>query len=143
MAQRIKGQEIFVTLMKDGAQVAALNDIRNFTLTPNFDKKEEGYLGETNNRYDEIFKGVSFEFEAHVEQAAFIDFMQAIKERAARRTPGTVINIFATLNFPGGDRARIVMRDCFFADMPFSVGSRSDYASVKFSGSAGDFEKIS
>jgi hypothetical protein len=142
MAQRLKGQDCTITIMKYGAQVATLTDIRNFTLTPNFDKLEEGYLGETTNRFDEIFKGLSFDMEAHVEESGFVDFITAVKDRATRRTPGTVINVFATLNFPNGSRARIVIRDCFFADMPFNVGSRSDYGSVKISGGAADFEKI-
>ena len=142
MAQRLKGQETNIFVMNQGVEVAALSDVRNFTMTPNFDKLEEGYLGETTNRFDEIFKGINFDFEVHVEDGGFLDFVNAVKDRAQRRTPGIAINIATVLNFPGGTRKKIVLRDCFFADMPFNVGSRSDYASVKFSGSASDFDVI-
>ena len=142
MAQRLKGQEVTITVMQDGVEVASLRDTKNFTLTPNFDRLAEGYLGETSDRYDEIFKGVSFELEAHLEDPGFVTFIEAVRNRAQRRTPTTGINIFATLNFPDGQRVRIVLRDCFFADIPFNVGSRSDYGSVKLSGAASDFERI-
>jgi len=142
MAQRLKGQETTIFVMKDGVNVTTLTDIRNFTMTPNFDKLEEGYLGETTQRYDEIFKGCNFDFECHLEEAGFTDFIVAVKERATRRTPGTVINISCSLSFANGQRRRIILRDCFFADIPFNVGSRSDYASIKLSGSASDFDTI-
>lgn len=142
MAQRLKGQEVSITVMKDGVAVTSLSDIRNFTLTPNFDRLTEGYLGETTDRYDEMYKGISFELEAHLEEPGFVDFIEAVRDRARRRIPDTKINIFATLNFPNGQRVRIVLQNCFFADMPFNVGSRQDYGSVKLSGAAEDFEKI-
>ncbi len=142
MAQRLKGQEVNITVMLDGVEQLSLRDVKNLTITPNFDRLTEGYLGETTDRYDELFKGVAVEFEVHTEDPGFVDFIAAVKNRATRRTPNTVINIFATLNFPSGQRVRIVLRDCFFADLPFNVGSRSDYGSVKLSGAASDFEKI-
>ena len=142
MAQRIKGQETSLFIMNNGVEVAALHDVRNFTMTPSFDKLEEKYLGETSNRFDEIFKGVNFEFEVHLESGGFTDFVNAVKDRAQRRTAGTIINVSTILNFPNGDRKKVILRDCYFADMPFNVASRTDYASLKFSGSASDFEAI-
>ena len=142
MAQRIKGQEISATILVNGVEQATLRDIKNLSITPNFDKLAEGYLGETSDRYDEIFKGVGFEMEVHLEDDSAIKFIETVKDRAQRRTPGVVINIFATLNFANGSRPRIIMQDCFFADMPFNVGSRADYASVKLSGSCTDFKRI-
>ncbi len=142
MAQRLKGQEIFVAVLVNGAQQISLTDVKNFSITPNFDKVEEGYLGETTNRFDEIFKGCGVELEVHTEDEGVFAFLEAVKDRAQRRTPGTVINIIATLQYPNGQRPRIVLKDVFFADLPFNVGSRSDYASFKISGSCSDFKRI-
>jgi hypothetical protein len=142
MAQRLKGQEIFIAVLVNGVQQASLHDVKNFSITPNFDKVEEGYLGETTNRFDEIFKGCGVELEVHTEDEGVFAFLEAVKDRAQRRTPGTVINIIATLQYPNGQRPRIVLKDVFFADLPFNVGSRSDYASFKISGSCSDFKRI-
>ena len=142
MAQRLKGQETVLTVLVNGTEQVSLHDVKNFSITPNFDKLEEGYLGETTNRFDEIFKGCGVELEVHTEDEGVFAFLEAVKDRAQRRTPGTVINIMATLQYPNGQRPRIVLRDVFFADLPFNIGSRSDYASFKISGSCSDFKRI-
>lgn len=142
MAQRIKGQEIVLSVLVNGTEQVSLTDVKSFSITPNFDILEEGYLGETHNRYDEIYKGIGVELEVHTEDEGVFAFLEAVKDRAQRRTPGTTINIMATLNYPNGQRPRIVLYNVFFADMPFNIGSRSDYASFKLSGKCSEFKRI-
>lgn len=142
MAQRLKGQETTLSVLVNGVEQLSLHDIKNFSITPNFDILEEGYLGETTNRFDEVMKGVGVEMEVHTEDEGVFAFLEAVKDRAQRRTPGTTINIMATLNYPNGQRPRIVLKDVFFADMPFNIGSRTDYASFKLSGKCSDFKRI-
>lgn len=142
MAQRLKGQETTLSVLVNGVEQISLHDIKNFSITPNFDILEEGYLGETTNRFDEVLKGVGVEMEVHTEDEGVFAFLEAVKDRAQRRTPGTTINIMATLNYPNGQRPRIVLKDVFFADMPFNIGSRTDYASFKLSGKCSDFKRI-
>lgn len=138
MAQRIKGQEVEVAIVVNGVIQQLLNDIRSFSVTPAFEIKEEEYLGETSKRFDEIFNGVSFDMELHFENSGVLDFMTTVKDRAERRTPGTVINVKTTLNFPNGDRRRIVLKDCFFGDMPINFSARSDYGTFKIDGKCTD-----
>lgn len=142
MSQRIKGQEIFVSVLVNGVEQASLHDIKSFSITPNFDVLEEGYLGETSNRFDEVFKGVGVEMEVHTEDEGVFAFLEAVKDRAIRRTPGTTINIQATLQYANGQRPRIILKDVFFADLPLNIGSRTDYASFKLSGKCSDFKRI-
>jgi hypothetical protein len=142
MAQRLKGQEIVATVLVNGVEQISLHDVKSLSITPNLDVLEEGYLGETTNRFDEIFKGVKIELEVHTEDEGVFAFIEAVKNRAQRRTPGTTINIQTTLQYANGQRPRIVLKDVFFADSPFNVGSRSDYASLKLSGSCSDFTRI-
>ena len=142
MAQRLKGQETFCTVLVNGVEQASLHDIKSFSITPNFDILEEGYLGETSNRYDEVFKGCGVEIEVHTEDEGVFAFLEAVKDRAQRRTPGTTINIQTTLQYANGQRPRIILKDVFFADMPFNIGSRTDYASFKLSGKCSDFKRI-
>ena len=142
MAQRLKGQEISLSVLVNGVEQVSLHDVKSLSITPNLDVLEEGYLGETSNRFDEIFKGVKVELDVHTEDEGVFAFMEAVKDRAQRRTLGTAINIQTTLQYANGQRPRIVLRDVFFADIPFNVGSRSDYASIKLSGSCSDFKRI-
>ena len=51
-------------------------------------------------------------------------------DQARRRTPGTQINIKSTLNFPNGQRPRIIIPDVSLGEFSFSFGSRTDYLAV-------------
>ena len=140
--QRIKGQEVEVNLLVNGVPQSSLTTVRSLTITPKFELKEENYLGETSTRYDEMFNGVSFSMELNFADAGVFDFLAAVKDRAERRTPGTVINMKATLNFPSGRSSRVVLKDCFFGDMPIGFGSRGDYGTFSLDGGCGDIQVI-
>jgi len=135
MGQRIKGQEVEVLIISDGRPRASLFAIRSFEITLQHEIMSEGYLGETTNRRDAIFNGVQGRMEAHVESREFLDFFFEVVNKARRRTPGSQINIKATLNFPNGDRPRILIPAVEFGSLPLNFGSRSDYGSVSL-----DFE---
>jgi len=139
---RIKGQEVEVMLIVDGEVADTVTDVRSFEVAAKLELKEEGYLGEKTNRYDEIFNGVRGRMELHFENQDVFDVMQSIIDRAKRREPGTKINIKSTLNFPNGDRPRILIQDAFFGEMPFNFGSRGDYGTVGVEFSASDISRI-
>lgn len=139
--QRIKGQETQVVIVVDGVPQTSLSFVRSLTITPRFDKLEEGYLGEFSQKFDEIFQGVDFSMELNFNDPGVIDFMLKVKDRAQRRTPGTVINMNTTLSFPNGTRTTVTLSDCFFANMPIGFGSRSDYGTFSIDGSCADIVK--
>lgn len=135
MAQRIKGQEISLMLVVGGQAQSTLTAIRSFEVTPKLEKKQEGYLGETTDRYDEVFQGCDFRMEYHYEDDAGLKLIEAIIERAARRTPGVQVNIKATLNFPSGRRKLVILQDAFFGNLPFGFSSRTEYGTLSVDGS--------
>jgi len=128
--QRIKGQEIEVLVVVNGAPKSNLTSVRSFEVTMNTEIMSEGYLGETTERKDSIFKGVSGKIEMHFDNQEIIKVYQAIVDKARRRTPGVKINIKATLNFPGGQRPRVLISDVEFGALPLGFGSRSDYGTA-------------
>jgi len=142
MASRIKGQEVEIRLVVDGVIQGTLTDIRSFDVTPKFEKLEEQYLGETFKRYDEIFNGVDFSMELHIEDSTVLAFMKKILERATRRVPGTKVNIKAKLNFANGQTPIVLLNDCFFEDVPLNFGGRSEYGQVTISGSCSNFDVL-
>lgn len=136
--QRIKGQEVEVILIVDGVMQDTITDVRSFEVAAKLELKEEGYLGEKTNRYDEIFNGVRGRMELHFENQDVFDLVQSIADRAKRRTPGTQINVKATLNFPNGDRPRVLISDAFFGELPINFASRGDYGTVGVEFAASD-----
>jgi hypothetical protein len=130
-AQRIKGQEVAVIILVGGDLQTQLTDIQNFNATMKVRKIEQGYLGETANRYDEIFDGCELDFELHVHSQDWVDYLQAIFDRARRRTPDVTFNVTATMFFPNGDTPVIKFPDIHFGDVPMNISSRGDYVKIK------------
>jgi len=141
-ATRIRGQEIELLLIIDGSVVENLTNFRSFEVAPKLELQEEGYLGQATNQYDEIFNGVRGRAELHIEDETIFEVWDSIIARAKRRQPGTQINIKATLNFPNGDRPRILITDAYFGETPLNFASRSDYGTVGLEFSASDVQRI-
>lgn len=129
--QRIKGQEVELNVVAGGALVV-FTDVQSFEMMQVTETKEEGYLGEKGDRYDEFYKGYTGSFKMHNSSPELFNFLQTIKDRAQRRTPGVVINIKATLNYPSGARARVMLADAFFDEAGINFGSRADYGETTF-----------
>lgn len=138
MSQRLKGQETEVILVVNGNPQATITDVRSFEIAAKTEVLEEGYLGETTDRYDEIFKGTRGRIELHIENEDILALFAEIIDRARRRTPGTQINIKTTLNFPNGDRPLVMVNDAFFGELPLNFASRSDYGTVTLDFQASD-----
>lgn len=136
MNQRIKGQETQLFMTQDNVTQASIDSVRNFEITLKLEKKEEGYLGETSNRYDDIFNGVDGNFEIHLTTAVVYNLVQAIVDRARRRVPGTKFSVKTTLQFPDGERKRVIVDDAFFGNLPNAMPARDEYVNMKFDFSA-------
>ena len=128
--QRIKGQEVQVLLIVGGEPQTTITDIRSFEVTFQTEILKEGYLGETTDRRDEIFRGVAGRMELHFENQDVFKLIQSILDRAQRREPGLKINIKATLQFPNGQNPKVVIPDVYFGELPVNFASRSDYGTL-------------
>jgi len=137
-AQRIKGQEVSVVIMAGGDLQSQLTDIQNFNCTMKLRKIEQGYLGETANRFDEIYDGCELDFEMHVHSQDWFTYLQSIFDRARRRTPDVVFNVTATLFYPNGETPTIKFPDIKFGDMPVAISSRGDYVKIKVQASCSE-----
>jgi hypothetical protein len=131
-----------VSVLHDGV-TTVFTDIQSFEMMSVTETTEEGYLGEKANRYDEFYKGYTGNLKMHNSNGELFKFMQIVKDRAQRRTPGVVINIKATLNFPNGtDRPRINLNDAFFDEMGISFGSRDAYAETTLTFKGTEFKVL-
>jgi hypothetical protein len=68
--------------------------------------------------------------------------MSRIIDRAARREPGVRINVKATMQFPSGQRVRIMIQNVFFGEIPIGFGSRSDYGTISLDFESGERPRI-
>lgn len=142
MGERILGQDVEVSLLVDGQAQAAYRDIRHFEVEAQIDILREGYLGEKTDRRDEVFRGIKGRMEFHFESSAFATTIQKILDRVRRRTPGTLINIKATLNFSDASRAIIVIPDASFGNIPITFNGRAEYGTLSLDFEAPDFRLI-
>ena len=133
MDQRVKGQEIQLFMTQDGTTLAQLDSIQDTELTIKLRMLEEGYLGETAQRYDDVFDGFAATFTVHMTTGTVYDIVQAVIDRARRRVPGTKFNLKMSIQFPNGQRKRVLVSDLFFSEIPNAVPKRDQYASMKFS----------
>jgi hypothetical protein len=140
--QRIKGQEVELSVTIDGQTRESLADVRSFEFAPMLEIKREGYLGETTDRRDEVYNGVRGRMTLHFESDDVLEDLRIIVDRAMRRDPNVRVNIKATLNFPNGEKPRVVFQNVCFGEMPISFGSRTDYGELSLEFEADDYKVI-
>jgi hypothetical protein len=136
---RLKGQEtsIIVTSATNGVE-PAFTDVKSFEVTFKREIFSEQYVGQTSDKHDDIFNGVTFTVEFHSATADVLSLYQRLNEVSKRRLPGEVITVVTTLRFPEGGSRRIALSPCYFGDLPVGVGSRKDFVSFKLDGAADD-----
>lgn len=128
MGQRIKGQETTISFVGPTGDEEGLQDVVSFEAELDIEILEEGFLGETANRYDDIYNGTSGRVEIQIETAQYFRFQQRVQDRAQRRTPAAgKFNAKSSFRFPDGTRFRITFEDIFFGPLPVRAPSRRDY----------------
>lgn len=133
-APRIKGQETSIDVIVDNVVQQNFIDIRSLETEEQLEIIREGYLGETTDRRDSVYRGFSGRLEAHMENRSYLDFRQTMVDKARRRNGVSPrVNIRTTLAFPGGPRVRVVLKDVSFGPMPMNIGNRSEYVTVSLS----------
>lgn len=131
MAQRIKGQEVQVIFVENNSPLTNIVDARSVEMEAQLEIMSEGYLGETTNRRDSVYRGFSGRVELHFENRDVIDLVRRLIDKARRRTAGTRINMQMTMVFPdGGDRVRVLLKNLEFGAIPLGFGSRSEYGTI-------------
>jgi hypothetical protein len=133
---RIKGQESEIRLLRNGAPTQAINAILSFSMTDELEVLEESYLGETESRYDSIYKGTSASFEIHIEQTVSFDLRDEIVAKAQRRDAAAArFDIAYVLTAPNGQSRLFTMVDFQFGPIETNDSARAEYVTMSFEGS--------
>jgi len=139
---RLLGLNAQLLLIVKGQQLDTITDVRSFEMTAELEILKEGYLGESTDRRDDIYRGVSGKLSLHIENEDIFTLMRAVVDRARRREAGTKVNIKAKLDFPNGDNPMILIPDVKFGAIPFTLGGRTEYATVDLSFESEDFSVV-
>ncbi len=129
--QKLKGQEVTIVITRGGALEDELTDIHNFECSLEMENPTMGYLGQTHDDVDELFKRCSGTMELHMHTSAVARFEKAVLDRATRKTPDLVIGIGATLTMPDGTNVTKAFPDARFGTMVMTAGSRADFVNFK------------
>lgn len=109
------------------SNIGSFNDSLDLTI------QEDGFLGETANRFDSIEGGHSGDFEFQVNSANWENFLQRVRQKASRQSPDLVFNVIRTDFFADGGTVTKVFQDVAFGAFPRSTGGRADFVKVKAS----------
>jgi hypothetical protein len=120
-------------VLQDGQLVGSIDSVSSFNGNTMLEIKEDGFLGEPTNRFDEVLNGFGGDFEMQVTGSAWINFELAVLDRATRRVPGTVFNVVRTDLYPNGDSAIYTYKDVHWGEIPAAVGGRAEFVKVKAS----------
>lgn len=143
MAERIKGQEVVARFIKGGQVIEEITDIQDIEIEFQMDLLSEGYLGETTDRKDDVFRGVRGRFTIHTEDAKVLNFINDVVERARRKQPMFQVDLMAVFQYPSGQAPKILLPDCRFSAIPFGFASRTAYGTLSYEFETAEYKIIS
>lgn len=143
MADRIKGQEVSLAILLDGTLQTEIDTIKSAEIEFELELMEEGYLGETSDRVDSIFKLMRVNLEADISTDTYFDLANAIVLRAQNRAgAATRIDLAGTFAFPNGALKTIIIPDVYFDPIPINIGARNEFIGFTLSGKARGFKLV-
>lgn len=128
----MKGQAVEVQVLRSTGIEDSLGDVVSFDTEDKLEIKEQGYLGETTNRHDDVYNGTTGSMTMHMQKAKAMQFRMDLIERARRRTPWFKVNLKASFNYDNGDVFRVSFPDVKFGTPKVSAGARADYVTLTF-----------
>ena len=131
MSLRLKGQEIILQAVSAGQVVTEVSAIASFNDSVMLELKEDQFLGEPVNRFDQVLNGFSGDFEFQLEEATWTDFVNLIVAKAKREQPDLLFNMVRTDFYPNGQTAVIVYQDVSWGAIPTTIASKNDFVKVK------------
>lgn len=132
---RLKGQEVVIRFTRQGRLESQVTAVKDFTINVDLATIQEGYLGEPEDRFDDIVNGCSGSISIVHEGPEVLRLIQFIIDRAQRKIVGddAKINVTARFNFPDGRRPRVMIRDLKFDAIPIGASGRAEYVGSTFS----------
>jgi len=133
MGTRIRGESVEVRIIRAGNVEQSLTCVTSFDCEDMLEIIQQGYLGETSDRFDDVYKGSGGNISFDVHDPGWFTLRDLLIDRARRRIPLFKINVLATYSFPDGATKRITHMDCAFGTPGLGHSDRSSYVKGKLS----------
>lgn len=143
MASRVKGQETIFRFIKDNKLVAEVSDIQEFDFEFDRTLLEEGYVGEKQNRYDDIYNGVKGNTSFHISDHNLIAFFSELNDRSRRKVASFRVDAITVVEFDDGESTKILLTDLFFGSIPFRNSGRGAYIASSLTFACSDYKILS
>ena len=127
---RIIGQDIQIVIVYNGTPYSF--DVKSAEITANLKTLEEGYLGETVNRFDDNLEGYSGRIDFDLEDESWMQLVSLLAQRAQSRDPSIKVNITMRATFPNKTSVRIMLSDLYFDNLPLTIGKRDEFVKQEF-----------
>lgn len=144
MAQpRLRGQETYVNMLRDGQLLARIDAIVDFEMTDNNEVQEEEFLGNTAPEFDTVYNGTSFRLTIQLRNKDAFELDKAIRDKAKRRSgSGVRFDVTNTMFMGDGSVVTQTLGDVSFGATPTNVGGRKDFVTKTYEGSTSDVDTI-
>lgn len=139
---RARGQETETAFAINNVPQLATTDIRSLEMAWQLEVQKEGYLGETTDRKDSIYRGISGKQQFHFENPAIFNVVTSFVSKAQRRTPGIQINTKTTINFATGLKTRLIIPDLSSGEIGLSFSDRAAFGTIDFPFEASDAQVV-
>jgi hypothetical protein len=133
---RLKGQEMSIRVLRNDQVVAELTAISSFNDEVKLEIKEDGFIGESVNRTDNILNSYGGDLEFQINKSTWYNFVRFVTDKAQRLSPealATVFNLVTTENYSDGNVNIITYLDVSFGAFAKSAASRADFVKIKTS----------
>lgn len=131
---RIRGQEIQIKVTSAGSVAAEVSsNIGSFNNEHGFAIKQDGFLGEPTDRFDQTIDAHSGDFEFQLNKASWVNIVKAIEKKAKRQDTTLVFNVIRTDIFADGSTNVYTWSDVSWGPISESVGGRAEFVKVKAS----------
>lgn len=128
MGARVKGEDTNLTFSTPTGPAEGMDLIESWEATLQIEIMRQGYIGETTDRRDEVFRGCAGQCVLHMESAGYFRFTQLVQDRAQRRSPAAgKFNVTSSIKFNDGSRVRLTFEDVKFGELPLRTPGRSDH----------------
>ena len=137
MSTRIRGQEVTVGLIVDGAQqLGSFTKVEQFKLTPRTDLSDADFLGEKESEPDIQHHGFDFSFMTHEQDSKMFDLLFDIVNRERLGAPHPVVDVIVIHKYrdPGLPSKNIVLQQCVVKLDDHDIGGRKEFVKDSFSG---------
>jgi hypothetical protein len=139
MKQGIKGQDTVIQVIKGGSVEKSLTSVKDFSIQFDISILSTGYIGETTERKDEVFRGVSGKITVDWTDPNIVDFVDSLVKRARRELPYFSVNIMSTITDANGDAKRIIIPDAFFENPDANMTGRDAYMETTLTFQASEY----